>query len=231
MIKPEHAALLTPLQNRLIVSCQAKVGEPLRDPDMLAAIAQLVVDAGACAVRANEPGTIRAMRARINVPILGIYKRFYDDSPVYITPTLADAEAIVSAGCDILTVEATNQPRPNGESLETFMREVRDRFDLPIMADISTVEEGIRAAELGADIIATTLAGYTPYSRQMDEPDLELVEKLARDLEIPVIAEGRIATPTQVKAAFDKGAFSVVVGSMITRPGHITAYFIKHMTD
>jgi N-acylglucosamine-6-phosphate 2-epimerase len=218
---------LQTLRGGLIVSCQAKVGEPMRDPYIMAAVAQSVVQGGAAAVRANLPDHIRAMRAVIDVPIFGIYKRDYPDAEVYITPTLAEAEAIVQAGCDVLTIEATQRRRPNGQSLADFMHEIKTHFTLPVMADISTHEEGLVAAALGADLLATTLSGYTPYSPQQEAPDFRLIETLARAVDVPVIAEGRISTPEEARRAFDCGAFAVVVGSMITRPEHITAQFLR----
>lgn len=231
MTRFDVATLTTTLKHKLIVSCQARPGEPLNQPAILAAMAQSVAESGASAIRANEPTNIRAIREGVQLPIFGIYKQDYADSPVYITPTVQDAEAIMAAGCDVLTVEATNQPRPNGESLADFFHALRQRFDTPIMADVSTYEEGVRAAELGADFVATTMAGYTPYSRQAPGPDFDLVRDLAATLDIPVIAEGRIATPDDVRQMLTLGAHAVVVGSMITRPGHITDYFVRGMKN
>ena len=225
----DASALAAKLKHSLIVSCQARPGEPLDYPSILAAMAQSAADNGASAIRANGPDNILAIRDAVSIPIFGIYKRDYPDSPVYITPTLQDAEAIVAAGCDVLTVEATNQPRPAGQSLENFFRALKQHFDIPIMADVSTYEEGVRAAELGADFVATTMAGYTPYSRQTPGADFDLVRDLAATLAIPVIAEGRIATPDDARKMLEVGAHAVVVGSMITRPGHITAYFVDGM--
>lgn len=218
------------LRGGLIVSCQAKVGEPMRDPRIMAAVAQSVVMGGAKAVRANLPDQIEAIRAAVDVPIFGIYKRDYPDSEVFITPTLDEARAVVAAGCDVLTVEATARQRPRGQSLTAFMHAIKAEFDLPVMADISTHAEGVHAVALGADLIATTLSGYTPYSPQQSAPDFDLIETLARSVDVPVIAEGRIATPTDARRAFDCGAFAVVVGSMITRPGHITAAFLRGLS-
>jgi N-acylglucosamine-6-phosphate 2-epimerase len=219
----------TDLWHGLIVSCQARDTEPLNDPAILAAMAKAAVLGGARAIRANKPANIRAIRQAVDVPIFGIYKQDYPDSPVYITPTLAEACAIVEAGCDVLTVQATNQPRPNGETLADFFRALKLELEVPIMADISTVEEGITASELGADFVATTMSGYTPYSRQLPGPDLELIHELAEAVSVPVIAEGRISTPEEARQALEMGAFAVVVGSMITRPNHITAHFVKGM--
>ncbi len=217
--------LITSLRGKLIVSVQADAGNPMDDPYILAAMAETVVQGGAAAVRAGSPVNIRAIRDAVDVPIIGLYKVSYADSPVYITPTMKEARLVVKAGCDVLAVDATQQPRPGGETLEAYFKALKSELTLPIMADVSTLEEGRRAADLGVDVVATTLAGYTPYSRQQEEPDFELVEALVRALKVPVIVEGRIRTPQEVRRALDCGAFAVVVGSMITRPGVITAYF------
>jgi N-acylglucosamine-6-phosphate 2-epimerase len=215
----------------LIVSCQAKEGEPMREAAIMAAVAQSVVAGGAAAVRANTPDHIRAIRAAVgkNVPIFGIYKRPYPDSDVYITPTLKEVEAIVEAGCDVITVEATDRPRPNNQPLEEFIAAIKREFPLPLMADVSTLAEGITAETLGADMVATTMAGYTPYSRQMSTPDFALIEELAAAVRVPIIAEGRITTPDDARRALECGAYAVCVGSMITRPSVITAYFRANM--
>lgn len=217
--------LLDSLKGKLIVSVQADAGNPMDDPYILAAMAEAVVQGGAGAVRAGGPVNIRAIRDAVDVPIIGLYKVSYSDSPVYITPTMKEARLIVKAGCDMLAVDATRQPRPGGETLTAYFKALKSEFTLPIMADVSTLEEGRRAADLGADMVATTLAGYTPYSRQLDGPDFQLAEELVRALKVPVVVEGRIRTPHDVRRALECGAFAVVVGSMITRPGAITAYF------
>jgi N-acylglucosamine-6-phosphate 2-epimerase len=138
---------------------------------------------------------------------------------------------VVDAGCDVLTVDATQQPRPNGETLPDFFKALKRLFDLPLMADVSTVDEGLQAADLGADLVATTLSGYTPYSLQSDRPDFQMVSDLAYRLDIPVILEGRVRAPDDVREAFNHGAFAVVVGSMITRPAAITAYFARGLAE
>jgi N-acylglucosamine-6-phosphate 2-epimerase len=223
------AGLLGPLRHGLIVSCQARDNEPLNDPLILAAMAQAAVLGGARAIRANKPANIRAIRNAVDLPIFGIFKREYPDSAIYITPTMVEARAIVEAGCDIVTVQATDGARPNGEPLADYMRALKWEFDLPIMADISTVEEGLMAAELGADLVATTMSGYTPQSRQQPGPDFDLIRELAAAISVPIIAEGRISTPDEARQALDMGAYAVVVGSMITRPNYITAHFVQGM--
>ena len=216
------------VERGLIVSCQAREGEALRSPTIQAAMAEAAVSGGACAIRANGPADIAAIKGRVTVPVFGILKRNYDGSPVYITPTIAEARAVAAAGSDVVTVDATAQARPDGLRLAGFYDQL-SALQLPLMADVSTADEGRLAADLGFDFVATTLAGYTKYSRQLDGPDLRLVEELAMATSVPVIAEGRIATPQQARQALDAGAWAVVVGSMITRPGHITAYFVSGM--
>lgn len=223
------ASLLARLRGGLIVSCQAKEGEPMRDPGIMAAVALTVVQAGAVAVRVNLPDHIQAVRALVDVPIFGIYKRVYDDSDVYITPTIREAEAILAAGCDVLTFDATQRPRPHGQTLTAFVSEVRALTDRPLMADVSTLDEGLVAAALGVDFISTTLSGYTPYSPKVPGADFALIAALSNAVDVPVIAEGRIQTPADARHALDAGAFAVVVGSMITRPGHITEVFLRGM--
>lgn len=218
----------TAVKDGLIVSCQAREGEPLRDPHIQALMALAASSGGACAIRANGPADIVAIKERVALPVFGILKQAYPGFPVYITPTMAEACAVGAAGADVVTVDATANPRPGGCDLAEFYRELCG-LDLPLMADVSTAEEGRAAAGLGFDFVATTLAGYTPYSRQGEEPDLALVWELASSVHVPVIAEGRFATPEQARQALDAGAWAVVVGSMITRPGHITAYFVRGM--
>jgi N-acylglucosamine-6-phosphate 2-epimerase len=221
---------LDSLRGQLIVSCQADYGDPLDDPAIMAAMARVVVQNGAAAIRANAPANIQAIRAVVDVPIFGIYKYEYPDSPVYITPTLAEAEQVVAAGCDVLTVDATGQDRPNGQTLADYFQALKQAFTLPLMADVSTVDEGLQAADLGADLVATTLSGYTPDSPRREGPNFQLISDLAYRLEIPVILEGRVRSPDDVRRGLDAGAFAVVVGSMVTRPGHITAFFRQGLT-
>lgn len=219
-------SIIDQLKHKLIVSCQAEAGFPLNTPDHLVALAQTVVMGGASAIRASEPANIRAMRQVLDVPIIGIYKKDTPGYEVRITPTLAEVEAIVAAGSHIVALDATHRPRPDGQTFAELYRAIRSRYDIPIMADISTLDEGIKAAELGVDIVATTLSGYTDYSPAHSGPDTRLIRELAAATRVPIIAEGRIRSPGDVRAALDAGAFAVVVGSMITRPHLITQHFL-----
>ena len=217
--------LIENLRHKLIVSCQAEDGFPLNTPDHLTALAQTAVIGGASAIRASEPANIHAMKQALDVPIIGIYKKDYPGFAVRITPTILEIEAIVEAGSDIVALDATNRPRPDGLDFAQLMQIIRERFDVPVMADISTLDEGIQAASLGVDIVATTLSGYTQDSHTPPGPDIQLIRDLATVIDVPIIAEGRIGTPEDVRAALEVGAHAVVVGSMITRPHLITKHF------
>jgi N-acylglucosamine-6-phosphate 2-epimerase len=220
---------LRALRGGLIVSCQAQPGSPLRDVGIMVAMARAAAMAGAVGIRANGPEDVSAIHTAVRLPIIGIYKQDLPDFAVRITPTLAAARQIAAAGADILAVDATDRPHPDGLSGAQFIQACKREFGIPIMADISTVAEGIAAAKAGADIVSTTLSGYTPYSRQLNGPDFELIAELAAAVAVPVITEGRIATPADAQRALSLGAHAVVVGAAITRPEWITQRFVEGM--
>mgnify|MGYP001419028234 CR=1 FL=1 len=216
------------LKGGLIVSCQADPGDPLYGVVHMVAMARAARVGGAVAILTNGPLDLRAIREAVPLPVIGIVKRRYEGSPVYITPTVDEVRAVVAAGADIVAVDLTARPRPDGRSRAEFLAQIRAEFPgLPIMADISTLEEGLAAAELGMDLISTTLSGYTPYSPQQEEPDLGLVEALAQRANVPVVAEGRISSPQEARWAIEFGAFAVVVGTAITRPQKVTAWYAQ----
>lgn len=224
--------ILQRIKNGLIVSSQAEGEEPLNSPRILAALAQAAVNGGAVGIRAERPENIVAIKKAVSVPVIGIYKVKYSDSEVFITPTIKEALAVLDTGAEIIALDATLRKRPNHEKLVTIIADIRQRGDVLLMADISTYEEAISAADMGFDIIGTTLSGYTSYTSeraQADAPDFELLEKLCARFgdQIPVIAEGRIRTPEHAARAFACGAYSVVIGSAITRPHLVT----KRITD
>ncbi|MCS7222860.1 MAG: N-acetylmannosamine-6-phosphate 2-epimerase [Anaerolineae bacterium] len=221
------AAVIERLRGGLIVSCQALPGEPLHGSEIMARMALAAQLGGAAGIRANSPEDIAAIRAAVHLPIIGLYKVNEPGFDVYITPRLAHARAVFEAGADIVAVDATARPHPEALDGATYVRLLKATLPCPILADISTLEEGLAAAEAGADLISTTMSGYTPYSPQQDEPDLELVRALACRVDVPVIAEGRIHYPEQAAAALKAGAFAVVVGGAITRPQEITARFVR----
>ncbi|NOT59618.1 MAG: N-acetylmannosamine-6-phosphate 2-epimerase, partial [Acidobacteria bacterium] len=188
------------LRGGLIVSCQAPPSSPLNDSYLISTLALVAEQNGAVAVRIRQSDQIAATRARIHLPIIGLDKIDYPDSPVYITPTMKDAERIVASGADIVALDATLRPRPNGERLDALVRYVRETLGKPVMADVATFDEGLYAAECGADVVATTLCGYTVESAGASLPALNLVERLAARLSVPVICEGGVASPEQAQA-------------------------------
>ena len=218
--------LIQQFQGHLIVSCQALPPEPLFGSDLMAKMAHTVEEGGARGIRANSPEDIAAIRAVTHLPIIGLWKVDKPGSDVYITPTVAEAQAVAEAGADIVALDATDRPHPEGDAA-TAIRRAWEATGLPILADVSTYAEGMAAQEAGAAFVSTTMSGYTPYSPQIAGPDLELVRRLAKSLTIPLIAEGRISTPEEARAALDAGAFAVIVGGAITRPQQITARFAK----
>lgn len=200
--------LLERIRGGLIVSCQAPPGSPLENPQVIAAMAAAAERAGAVAVRINGPENVRAVRAAVRIPILGIYKR--RGQPVVITPTFEDARSVHEAGADLIALDATARAAASG-LIQRVQKELA-----PVMADISTVAEGIAAADAGAALVATTLYGYTVDTSGVQLPGLDLVQELARSISAPVVCEGGVSEPGQVAEAFRRGAFAVVVGTAIT---------------
>lgn len=221
---------LTELRRGLIVSCQAGPHEPLYGPVFMAAMARAADAGGAVAIRANGPADIAAIRAAVAIPIIGIYKIALPGFEVRITPTLDHARQIAAAGTDLIALDATTRPRPGGLTAAELIARVREATGRPVVADIATMEEGIAAAAAGADAVATTLSGYTGDSPAQNDPDYELIRQLAPVLPVPLIAEGRIATPEQAERALTLGAYAVVVGSAITRPQWITERFVARLS-
>jgi N-acylglucosamine-6-phosphate 2-epimerase len=223
--------LIAKLRHGLIVSCQSEGDDPFNHPDLLAKFAKAAHMGGAAAIRAQGVENIKAIRNEVDIPIIGITKGQFANGWVCITPDISDIESLIDAGADIVALDVTPRKRPNGLDGVEFFDDMREKFDIPLMADISTFEEGIRAAEMGADLVATTLAGYTEYTEKQstDSPDIELIERLSRSIKVPLIAEGRIWTPEQAKQALLSGAHAVVVGTAITRPRVITRKFVDTM--
>ncbi|HLS64387.1 MAG TPA: N-acetylmannosamine-6-phosphate 2-epimerase [Ruania sp.] len=216
--------MLEPLRGGLIVSCQAYPGEPMRHPETMAQVAASVVAGGAVAVRAQGLADISLVADRVDVPVIGIWKD--GQTGVFITPTLAHCREVLAAGADILALDGTQRERPDGLTLAETVHRVRAETDVPVMADCDSLESALAAAEAGVDIVGTTLAGYTPTRPATDGPDLELLAEIVQVLpEVPVLAEGRIHTPAQARAAAQAGAYAVVVGTAITHPTTITGWF------
>ncbi len=220
------AEIAAKLRGGLIVSCQALPGEPLFGADIMARMAIAAEAGSAAGIRANSPADIQAIRAATALPLIGLSKVDVAGYDVYITPTLADAVAVSEAGADIIALDATDRPHPEG-TLASFIQRVKEATGKLVLADISTPDEALTAQDAGADLVSTTMSGYTPHSPQFSGPDLDLVRRLASLLTVPLLAEGRIATPEQARAALDAGAWAVVVGGAITRPQQITERFMK----
>ncbi|TYS63884.1 N-acetylmannosamine-6-phosphate 2-epimerase [Bacillus infantis] len=224
-------AFMEKIKGQLIVSCQALPEEPLHGADMMARMAVAAKEGGAAAIRANGTDDVIAIRKACNLPVIGLIKRDYSGSPVYITPTKVELDALIEAGADVIALDATKQKRPNGESLEELILYIRERSSCLIMGDISNFEEGIAAGWAGVDLISTTLSSYTPYTKDRRIPDLPLIEELAKATEIPIIAEGNIKTPMEAAEALKLGAHAVVVGTAITRPQVITKQFYEAIRE
>lgn len=227
-----NAEILKKIKGGLIVSCQALSTEPLCDPYIMAKMAYAAKLGGAVGIRANTVIDIAAIKKTVDLPIIGIIKSVYDDSDVYITPTMKEVDELVNIGCEIIATDATKRLRPNGETIEDFFVKVREKYPNQLfMADTSCFDEGKAAAELGFDLIGTTMAGYTPYTKGRMLPDLELIEKYSSELGKPIIAEGGIWTPDDLKNVYKNGAFSAVCGTAITRPMDITKRFVKALEE
>ncbi|MDY3208038.1 N-acetylmannosamine-6-phosphate 2-epimerase [Clostridium baratii] len=218
--------MLDVIKNNLIVSCQALEDEPLHSPFIMGRMARAAKEGGAVAIRAQGVDDIIEIKRVTNLPVIGIIKRNYKDSEVFITPTEKEIKELIETGCEMIALDATNRTRPNNEKIKDLLELIHKSKRLA-MADISTYEEGIKAQEMGFDCISTTLSGYTSYSTQSDKVDFKLLEELVKECSIPVICEGRIYTPEELKEAFDIGAYSVVIGGAITRPQQITERFVK----
>ncbi|MFC4554625.1 N-acetylmannosamine-6-phosphate 2-epimerase [Georgenia faecalis] len=227
-----HHPLVDALRGGLVVSCQALPGEPLYVPaggvmPLLAKAAEL---AGAVGIRANSARDVREIKAAVDLPVIGLVKKDYPPGEAYITVTMAEIDDLVAAGADVIAMDATLRPRFDGVSVADFVAGVRRAYpDQLLMADIATLEEGVHAAEIGFDLVGTTLSGYTPQSTDAPAPNVELVRELAARIDVPVVAEGRIRTPEQARTMLDAGAYCVVVGGAITRPLEIATGFVEAM--
>lgn len=220
--------ILDKIRGGLIVSCQALADEPLHGSYIMSRMASAAMQGGAAGIRANSVEDILAIKKEVNLPVIGIIKAVYGECPVYITPTMKEVDALAGCGAvDVIATDCTGRERPDGRSLQEFYLEIRGKYpDQLLMADCSCYEEGMYAAELGFDLIGTTLSGYTEYTKGRELPDFELMRRLVCDCGKPVIAEGGIWTPDQLKTAMETGVLAAVVGTAITRPMNITRRFV-----
>lgn len=221
------------LPNDLIVSCQALPEEPLHSSFIMSKMALAAYEGGAQGIRANSKADITAIKQEVNLPVIGIVKRNYANSAVFITATQKEVDELIESGCEIIAMDATSNKRPQ-ETLEELVAYIRKKAPhVELMADCSTVQEAISAEELGFDYIGTTLYGYTEETEgeKLYADDFEFLKEVVKSVQKPVVAEGNIMTPEMMKTSFELGSYAVVVGGAITRPQQITACFAEAVKE
>ncbi|MBA4698409.1 MAG: N-acetylmannosamine-6-phosphate 2-epimerase [Ruminococcus sp.] len=220
------------LKGKLVVSCQALETEPLHSPFIMGRMARAAMEGGAGGIRANSVEDIEEIKKNVNLPVIGIIKQEYENSKVYITPTMKEVDALVKVKPDIIALDATNRERPDGKSLQAFVKLIREKYpNQMLLADCSTLEEAIYADLLGFDFIGPTLVGYTEESKDIsiEEDDFKLLKEIIKNVDAKVIAEGNINTPEKAKRTIELGCYCVVVGSAITRPQLITRQYAQEV--
>ena len=223
--------ILTPqaleaLRGQLVVSCQAYPGEPMRDPRTTGQVAASAVIGGAAAVRVQGLADVQHTRAAVEVPVIGLWKDGHDG--IFITPTLRHARAVANAGAHVVAIDGNRRSRPDGLNLAQTVAGIHAESHALVMADCGSFDDAVAAVQAGADLVGTTLSGYTGERPKTSGPDLDLLGHIAAaDLGVPLIAEGRIHTPAQARQALNAGAFAVVVGTAITHPATITGWFAE----
>ena len=221
--------VLSALKGGLIASAQAYPGEPMRDPRTMDEVAQACVAGGAVGIRAQGLADLALINQHVDVPVIGLWKDGHDG--VFITPTLSHAIAVAATGSQIVALDATRRPRPDGLTLAQTVVGLKDVFpEILVMAVCAALEDARAAQDAGADVIGTTLAGYTGERPRTEGPDIELIDQVAAIAQVPLIVEGRVHTPAQAAQAMDHGAFAVVVGTAITHPTTITSWFVEAVT-
>ncbi len=219
--------ILDQIKGGLIVSCQALPEEPLHSSYIMGRMAYAAYLGGAVGIRANTPEDIAEIKNTVSLPVIGIVKKNYDNSEVFITPSPELVDGLVDVGCEIIAMDATFRTLPDGRTIREMFPELRRKYpDQLFMADCATYENGIEAAKLGFDLVGTTLYGYTKDPIPCPAPNFELISALVRDAGVPVIAEGGIWSPAQLRQAMDCGPLACVVGSAITRPYEITKRYV-----
>lgn len=225
---------LEAVKGKLIVSCQALPHEPLHSSFIMGRMAFAAKEGGAKGIRANTKEDIAEIQKETGLPVIGIVKRDYDDSDVYITPTMKEIEELMEVKPEVIAMDATGAVRPGGVTLDDFFAQVKAKYPEQLfMADCSTVEEALHADEIGFDFIGTTMVGYTPQSKalKIENNDFEIIREILSKAKHPVIAEGNINTPEKARRVIELGCYSVVVGSIITRPQLITKSFAEALEN
>ncbi|HID3974363.1 N-acetylmannosamine-6-phosphate 2-epimerase [Enterobacter cloacae] len=221
--------VLDTLKGKLVVSCQALENEPLHSPFIMSRMALAAQQGGAAAIRANSVVDIEAIKEQVTLPVIGIIKREYPGSAVFITATMKEVDELMTVSPEIIALDATNRARPGGESLATLVSRIRTRYpSVLLMADIATVDEAVTAQALGFDCVGTTLYGYTVQTtgHALPEDDCQFLKAVLAAVTVPVVAEGNVDTPERAARCLALGAHMVVVGGAITRPQQITGRFM-----
>ena len=217
------------LPQGLIVSCQALPDEPLHSSFIMSKMALAAYQGGAVGIRANTKEDIQAIQQEVDLPIIGIVKRDYKGSKVFITATSQEVDELIESGCEVIALDATTQTRPK-ESLSELVAYIREHApNVEIMADISTLEEAKQADELGFDYVGTTLRGYTDYTKDhiLYEDNFQFLKEVLEAVDAKVIAEGNVITPEMFETVSNLGVHCTVVGGAITRPKEITQRFVN----
>lgn len=225
----DKTELFNRIKGQLIISCQALPGEPLYDPQrsLMPYMARAAKEAGSPMIRTNSIRDVVGIKEETGLPVIGLIKKVYEGYDGYITPTMAEVDALVEAGADIIAIDCTDRKRGDGITPWEYIRRIKAKYPNQIlMADISDYHEGMEAYKCGIDLVSTTMSGYTDYTPKLEGPDFELAAKLARDLPIPVIGEGRVHTPEEAVHMLDMGVWAVIVGGAITRPLEIAERFM-----
>ncbi|MGM8429446.1 N-acetylmannosamine-6-phosphate 2-epimerase [Enterobacter cloacae] len=221
--------VLDTLKGKLVVSCQALENEPLHSPFIMSRMALAARQGGAAAIRANSVVDIEAIKEQVTLPVIGIIKREYPDSEVFITATMKEVDELITVSPAIIALDATDRARPGGESLATLVTRIRTRYpSVLLMADIATVDEAVTAQALGFDCVGTTLYGYTAQTagHALPDEDCQFLKTVLAAVTVPVVAEGNVDTPERAARCLALGAHMVVVGGAITRPQQITERFM-----
>lgn len=229
-MKKKLDELLEDIRHSLIISCQALPGEPLycEEMSLMPFMAKAAQMAGSRCIRTSSTRDVAAIKEVTGLPVIGLIKRPYEGYDAYITPTMREIKELVEVESDVIALDCTMRKRGDGTTINEFLSQIREKYpDISLMADISTLQEGINAWKAGVDMVGTTMSGYTPYSPQLQKPDFDLVRALVREIPIPVIAEGKIHYPEQAKQMLELGAYAVVVGGAVTRPLEIAQRFYQ----
>lgn len=218
--------LFAPLNRGLVVSCQVPEGTPIDRPEFISAQAETVILAGAVGIRVQGIANVKAVANAVSVPIIGLIKRSTNETPIHITPEIDDVLQLEQAGANIVALDATGRLRRDGVTFPQFMEELRKKTDIPILADVDTVEAAVAAERLGCEAVATTLSGYTD-APAPELPNIDLIAQISQRVKVPVIAEGGFSRPEHVINAFNAGAWAVCIGTAITNPYLMTKSFVK----